>query len=591
MNDNERLPERKVAFDKVAGLCSQFRLEGGEAGEAEAAERKTPGAKLQRRWSTSRPSVVERWNTQLDKKGHAHKDTEGEGEGEGEGESEGEEEAEAVRQAVRRARGRRAKEALMEEATRKAVEEERFLVRQPLEEATRKVVETQAEVRAVAAEAQAAGARAAVAEAEGRVDTAEAQAEARAMRAMAVEAQAAGTLARAAVAEAQRKTVEAKAEAQAEARAVAAEAQARAAEALARAAVAEAQLKTEAAKAETQAAEALARVAVAEAQARAAVAEARALTAEAEGRVGTLESQASRSGLTQHPFTSTVQLQQSGMVELGSQAGSAMSELAPRRLRFSVEGTEPDAAAPLAAAESDVERRAQEVARQERAIATARDANLLEPHEIAVRPTRDSPALPGTARGGEPVGWDGGGGKERTACAEGCHVKGAVACAWQAAEAKLSQSKQEVALTLKKELRAASASSRPGMLATETFEGTEAAPAPVDAEAEAEAEEVATEQAAALALEPATTAQNESVGAAAEEAAATEEAPAAEELALNAMTLVGRLRSRASDSHYGRTEPYTVLLVKRAASDKLGMVLTLRREGVLVQDLSESIVF
>ena len=120
-------------------------------------------------------------------------------------------------------------------------------------------------------------------------------------------------------------------------------------------------------------------------------------------------------------------------------------------------------------------------------------------------------------------------------------MKGAVACAWQATEAKLSQSKQEVALS-------------------------------------------------ALALEPATTAQNESVGAAAEEAAATEEAPAAEELALNAMTLVARLRSRA-DSHCGRTEPYTVLLVKRAASDKLGMVLTLRREGVLVQDLSESIVF
>ena len=118
-------------------------------------------------------------------------------------------------------------------------------------------------------------------------------------------------------------------------------------------------------------------------------------------------------------------------------------------------------------------------------------------------------------------------------------MKGAVACAWQATEAKLSQSKQEVALS-------------------------------------------------ALALEPATTAQNES---AAEEAAATEEAPAAEELALNAMTLVGRLRSRASDSHYGRTEPYTVLLVKRAASDKLGMVLTLRREGVLVQDRRESIVF
>ena len=118
-------------------------------------------------------------------------------------------------------------------------------------------------------------------------------------------------------------------------------------------------------------------------------------------------------------------------------------------------------------------------------------------------------------------------------------MKGAVACAWQATEAKLSQSKQEVALS-------------------------------------------------ALALEPATTAQNESVGAAAEEAAATEEAPAAEELALNAMTLVGRLRSRA---HCGRTEPYTVLLVKRAASDKLGMVLTLRREGVLVQDRRESIVF
>ena len=140
------------------------------------------------------------------------------------------------------------------------------------------------------------------------------------------------------------------------------------------------------------------------------------------------------------------------------------------------------------------------------------------------------------------MGWGGGGGEERTACAKGCHVKGAVACAWQATEAKLSQSKQEVAPS-------------------------------------------------ALALEPATTAQNESVGAAAEEAAATEEAPAAEELALNAMTLVGRLRSRASDSHYGRTEPYTVLLVKRAASDKLGMVLTLRHEGVLVQDRSESIVF
>ena len=398
MNDNERLPERKVAFDKVAGLCSQFRLEGGEAGEAEAAERKTPGAKLQRRWSTNTPSAVERWTTQLDEKGRAHKDTEGEGEGEEEGE-----EAEAVRQAVRRARGRRAKEALMEEATRKAVEEERFLVRQPLEEATRKVVETQAEVRAVAAEAQAAGARAAVAEAEGRVDTAEAQAEARAMRAMAVEAQAAGTLARAAVAEAQRKTVEAKAEAQAEARAVAAEAQARAAEALARAAVAEAQLKTEAAKAETQAeARAMvaeARIAVAEAQARAAVAEARALTAEVEGRIGTLESQASRSSLTpQHPSTSAVQLQQPGMVELGSQAGSAMSELAPRQLGFSAEGTEPDAAAPLAAAESGVGERAQEVARMERAIATARDANLLEPHEIAVRPTRASPARPVTAR-------------------------------------------------------------------------------------------------------------------------------------------------------------------------------------------------
>ena len=400
MNDNERLPERKVAFDKVAGLCSQFRLEGGEAGEAEAAERKTPGAKLQRRWSTNTPSAVERWTTQLDEKGRAHKDTEGKGEEEEEGE-----EAEAVRQAVRRARGRRAKEALMEEATRKAVEEERFLVRQPLEEATRKVVETQAEVRAVAAEAQAAGvlARAAVAEAEGRVDTAEAEAEARAMRAMAVEAQAAGTLARAAVAEAQRKTVEAKAEAQAEARAVAAEAQARAAEALARAAVAEAQLKTEAAKAETQAeARAMvaeARIAVAEAQARAAVAEARALTAEVEGRIGTLESQASRSSLTpQRPSTSAVQLQQPGMVELGSQAGSAMSELAPRQLGFSAEGTEPAAAAPLAAAESGVGERAQEVARMERAIATARDANLLEPHEIAVRPTRASPARPVTAR-------------------------------------------------------------------------------------------------------------------------------------------------------------------------------------------------
>jgi hypothetical protein len=140
------------------------------------------------------------------------------------------------------------------------------------------------------------------------------------------------------------------------------------------------------------------------------------------------------------------------------------------------------------------------------------------------------------------VGWGGGGGEERTACAKGCHVKGAVACAWQATEANLSQSKQEVALS-------------------------------------------------ALALDPATTAQNESVGAAAEEAAATEEAPAAEELALNAMTLVGRLRSRVSDSHCGRTEPYTVLLVNRAASDKLGMVLTLRREGVLVQDRRESIVF
>ena len=440
MNDNERLPERKVAFDKVAGLCSQFRLEGGEAGEAEAAERKTPGAKLQRRWSTNTPSAVERWTTQLDEKGRAHKDTEGEGEGEEEGE---EAEAEAVRQAVRRARGRRAKEALMEEATRKAVEEERFLVRQPLEEATRKVVETQAEVRAVAAEAQAAGvlARAAVAEAEGRVDTAEAEAEARAMRAMAVEAQAAGTLARAAVAEAQRKTVEAKAEAQAEARAVAAEAQARAAEALARAAVAEAQLKTEAAKAETQAearamvaeaqaAEALARVAVAEAQARAAVAEARALTAEAEGRIGTLDSQASRSSLTpQHPSTSAVQLQKSGMVELGRQVGSAISELAPRQLGFSAEGTEPDAAAPLAAAKSDVGERAQEVARLERAIATARDANLLEPHEIAVRPTRDSPARRGTARHcpAQPVGASGGmAGEEGTGCAQGRVVKGAV---------------------------------------------------------------------------------------------------------------------------------------------------------------------
>ena len=429
MNDNERLPERKVAFDKVAGLCSQFRLEGGEAGEAEAAERKTPGAKLQRRWSTNTPSAVERWTTQLDEKGRAHKDTEGKGEEEEEGE-----EAEAVRQAVRRARGRRAKEALMEEATRKAVEEERFLVRQPLEEATRKVVETQAEVRAVAAEAQAAGARAAAAEAEGRVDTAEAQAEARAMRAMAVEAQAAGTLARAAVAEAQRKTVEAKAEAQAEARAVAAEAQARAAEALARAAVAEAQLKTEAAKAETQAeARAMvaeARIAVAEAQARAAVAEARALTAEVEGRIGTLESQASRSSLTpQHPSTSAVQLQQPGMVELGSQAGSAMSELAPRQLGFSAEGTEPDAAAPLAAAESGVGERAQEVARMERAIATARDANLLEPHEIAVRPTRASPARPVTARHcpTQPVGASGGrDGEEWMGCAKGCVVKGAV---------------------------------------------------------------------------------------------------------------------------------------------------------------------
>ena len=51
-----------------------------------------------------------------------------------------------MRQAVRRARGRRAKEALIEEATRKAEEEERFLVRQPPEEATRKVVETQEDV-------------------------------------------------------------------------------------------------------------------------------------------------------------------------------------------------------------------------------------------------------------------------------------------------------------------------------------------------------------------------------------------------------------------------------------------------------------
>ena len=393
MNDNERLPERKVAFDKVAGLCSQFRLEGGEAGEAEAAERKTPGAKLQRRWSTTTPSAVERWKTQLDEKGRVHKDTEGEGEGEEEEEAEEAEEAEAVRQAVRRARGRRAKEALIEEATRKAVEEERFLVRQPPEEATRKVVETQAELRAVAAEAQAAGvlARAAVAEAEGRVDTAES----RAMRAMAVEAQAAGTLARAAVAEAQRKTVEA----QAEARAVAAEAQARAAEALARAAVAEAE----------------ARAAVAETQARAAVAEARALTAEAEGRVSRLESQASRSSLApQHPSNSTVQLQQSEMVELGGQAG---------------EGTEPDAAAPLAAAGSDVGKRAQEVARLEQAIATARDPNLLEPHEITVRPTRDSPALPSTARHSptQPVGASGGiAGEEWTGCAKGCVVKGAV---------------------------------------------------------------------------------------------------------------------------------------------------------------------
>ena len=310
MNDNERLPERKVAFDKVAGLCSQFRLEGGEAGEAEAAERKTPGAKLQRRWSTTTPSAVERWKTQLDEKGRVHKDTEGEGEGEEEEEAEEAEEAEAVRQAVRRARGRRAKEALIEEATRKAVEEERFLVRQPPEEATRKVVETQAELRAVAAEAQAAGvlARAAVAEAEGRVDT-----------------------------------------------------------------------------------------------------------AEAEGRVSRLESQASRSSLApQHPSNSTVQLQQSEMVELGGQAG---------------EGTEPDAAAPLAAAGSDVGKRAQEVARLEQAIATARDPNLLEPHEITVRPTRDSPALPSTARHSptQPVGASGGiAGEEWTGCAKGCVVKGAV---------------------------------------------------------------------------------------------------------------------------------------------------------------------
>ena len=112
-------------------------------------------------------------------------------------------------------------------------------------------------------------------------------------------------------------------------------------------------------------------------------------------------------------------------------------------------------------------------------------------------------------------------------------------------------------------------------------------PAPVEAEAETEAEEAATEQAAALAIKPATTAKNEDAGAAAEEAPAAEVAPAAEEVALNAMTLVARLRSRASDSRLGRTEPYTVLLIKRAASDKLGMVLTLRREGVLVQDLEQ----
>ena len=175
------------------------------------------------------------------------------------------------------------------------------------------------------------------------------------------------------------------------------------------------------------------------------------------------------------------------------------------------------------------------------------------------------------------------------ACRKGCGA----ACAWQAAEAKLSQSKQEVALLLRKELLAASTSSRPGVPATETAEVTEAVPAPVEAEAETEAEEAATEQAAALAIKPATTAKNEDAGAATEEAPAAEEAPvaevapAAEEVALNAMTLVARLRSRASDSRLSRTEPYTVLLIKRAASDKLGMVLTLRREGVLVQDLEQ----
>ena len=169
-----------------------------------------------------------------------------------------------------------------------------------------------------------------------------------------------------------------------------------------------------------------------------------------------------------------------------------------------------------------------------------------------------------------------------------CREGRGAACAWQAAEAKLSQCKQEVALSLRKELLAASASSRPDVLATETAEESGAAAAPVEAEeAETEAEEAAAEPAATLAIEPATTAKNENGGAAAEEAAAAEVAPAAEEVALHAMTLVARLRSRASDSRLGRTEPYTILLIKRAASDKLGMVLTLRREGVLVQDLEQ----
>jgi len=70
IHDNERLPDRKLAFDRVGEVCNLYRLEGGEAGAAEAAERKSPGASLARKTKAPKtPAAAERWAAQLE---HTH---------------------------------------------------------------------------------------------------------------------------------------------------------------------------------------------------------------------------------------------------------------------------------------------------------------------------------------------------------------------------------------------------------------------------------------------------------------------------------------------------------------------------------------